>query len=114
MSKYIDADLLHKEIEGRLNESIELKGIAKRVCPAASPIYEAAEDAYRGLLLFVDHQRQERKEIDLEKEIEEHTVYMPHGEFTSDNEVIEDMEWARKEFRYFYELGLNARKEESK
>ena len=44
------------------------------------------------------------------KEIEEHTVYMPHGEFTSDNEVIEDMEWAKKEFRYFYELGLKTRK----
>ena len=54
--------------------------------------------------------QQEQPEVDIEKEIEEHTVYMPHGEFTSDNEVIEDMEWAKKEFRYFYELGLKTRK----
>lgn len=49
-------------------------------------------------------------EVDIKKEIEEHAVYMPHGEFASDNEIIEDMEWARKEFRYFFELGLNTRK----
>ena len=55
----------------------------------------------------------EQPEVDLEKEIDEHVIYMPHGEFASDNERQEDVEWAKKEFRHFYELGrLNARKEE--
>lgn len=53
---------------------------------------------------------QEQPEVDIEKEIEEHAIYMPHGEFTSDNEREEDMEWAKEEFHHFYELGLNARK----
>lgn len=59
-----------------------------------------------------DFVEQERTRVDLEKEIEEHVLYMPHGEFASDNECTEDDEWARKEFRHFYELGLNAGKEE--
>ena len=53
----------------------------------------------------------EQSEVDLEKEIEEHVIYMPHGEFASDNERQEDVEWARKEFHHFFELGLNARNE---
>ena len=56
--------------------------------------------------------QRERTDMDLEKEIEEHAIYMPHGEFASDNEILEDMEWARKEFRHFYELGLKAKKED--
>lgn len=53
---------------------------------------------------------QEQPEVDLEKEIEEHAENMPHGEFTHDSECREHEEWAKREFRYFYELGLNARK----
>jgi hypothetical protein len=56
--------------------------------------------------------QQEQPEVDLEKEVEEHAIFMPHGEFASDNEIQEDMEWAKKEFRHFYERGFNARKAE--
>ena len=66
---------------------------------------EAAERLYKYL-------QQEQPEVDLEKEIEEHVIYMPHGEFASDNERQEDVEWARKEFHHFFELGLNARNKE--
>ena len=52
------------------------------------------------------------KEVDIEKEIEEHAENMPHGEFTHDSECVEHEEWAKSEFRHFYELGLSARKEE--
>ena len=65
---------------------------------------EAAERLYKYL-------QQEQPEVDLEKEIEEHVIYMPHGEFASDNEREEDVEWAKEEFHHFFELGLNARKE---
>lgn len=54
----------------------------------------------------------EQSEVDIEKEIEEHAFNMPHGEFTHASECEEHEEWAKREFRYFYELGLNARKEE--
>jgi len=54
--------------------------------------------------------KQAQPEADLEKEITEHAENMPHGEFTHDSECREHEEWAMKEFRYFYELGLNARK----
>ena len=98
MSKYIDADLLHKEIEGRLNEAVELKGIAKRICPAAHPIYEAAEGAYRGLLLFVDHQRQEKKVVDLMEEIDSFYRHEP---------CVGDLGYYdfRAIAEHFYELG---------
>ena len=54
----------------------------------------------------------EQPEVDIEKEIEEHAENMPHGEFTHDSECVEHEEWAKSEFRHFYELGLSARKEE--
>jgi len=56
-----------------------------------------------------DSQPEEQPEVDLEKEIEEHVIYMPHGEFASDNERQEDVEWARKEFHHFYERGKNSK-----
>jgi hypothetical protein len=55
--------------------------------------------------------KQEQPEVDLEKEIEEHAIYMPHGEFSSDKEILEDMEWARKEFHHFYGLRNSALEE---
>lgn len=56
--------------------------------------------------------KQEQPEVDIKKEIDEHAINMPHGEFTHDSECVEHEEWAKREFRHFYELGLNARKEE--
>ena len=96
MSKYIDADLLHKEIESRLNESVELKGMAKRVCPAAYTIHEAAEVAYRGLLLFVDHQRQEQPEVDITEEIDKNVMRL---------RTVPTYDELVRFARYFFELG---------
>ena len=50
----------------------------------------------------------EVKGVDLEKEIEEHVVDMPMSEFTHDGEVDDYWDWAREEFRHFFELGLKA------
>ena len=54
----------------------------------------------------------DKPEVDIENEITEHAINMPHCEFSHDSEDREHEEWAMKEFRYFYELGLNARKEQ--
>lgn len=100
MKKYIDAEKLKKLVG-------ELKGQAERNwCDSWGIVPDALEEVEG----FITSLQEEQPDVDIEKEIEEHAVYMPHGEFTSDNEVIEDMEWARKEFRYFYELGLEAGK----
>ena len=48
---------------------------------------------------------QEQSDLDLEKEIDEHVEGMPMSEFTHESEVDIHYDWARKEFRYFYELG---------
>lgn len=97
MKKYIDAEKLIKKFEKMIDD------IPASVDSGAGYVID---EVYK----IIDTLQEEQPDVDIEKEIEEHTVYMPHGEFTSDNEVIEDMEWARKEFRYFYELGLEAGK----
>ena len=48
---------------------------------------------------------QEQQEVNIEKEIVEHVEGMPMSEFTHESEVDIHYDWARKEFRYFYELG---------
>lgn len=97
MKKYIDAEKLIKKFEKMIDD------IPASVDSGAGYVID---EVYK----IIDTLQEEQPDVDIEKEIEEHAVYMPHGEFTSDNEVIEDMEWARKEFRYFYELGLEAGK----
>jgi len=64
------------------------------------------------ILSFITSLQHEQPEVDIEREIDKHVENMPHGEFTHDSECEEHEEWAKKEFLHFYELGLNARKEE--
>lgn len=97
MKKYIDAEKLIKKFEKMIDD------IPASVDSGAGYVID---EVYK----IIDTLQEEQPDVDIEKEIEEHTVYMPHGEFASDNEVIEDMEWAKKEFRHFYELGLEAGK----
>lgn len=59
-----------------------------------------------------EYLRQEQPEVDLERKIDEHSEQMPMSEFTHESEADRYIEWAKGEFRHFYELGLNARKEE--
>jgi hypothetical protein len=48
--------------------------------------------------------------VDIDKEINEHAGYMPQSEFSHDSEVLENIEWAKNEFRYFFELGMSVSK----
>ncbi len=107
MGKYIDSEKLIANIKRRI-ELLE-NGTGN---PEVMKRVEGVLKGYNSILSFIDSLQQEHPEVDLDKEIEEHVIYMPHGEFASDNERQEDVEWARKEFRHFFELGLNARKEE--
>lgn len=96
MIKYIDADRLRSEIERFSSTEYNENTLGDDV----------ANGALDYVLGLIDSLQQGQPEVDIEKEIEEHAIYMPHGEFASDNEIIEDMEWARKEFRHFYALGV--------
>lgn len=98
MKKYIDAEKLKKIINNLDTETC--------ISEEATGFYDAIDKVCD----VIDSLQQEQPEVDLEEEIEEHAIYMPHGEFASDNEIIEDMEWSRKEFRHFYELGFDAGK----
>lgn len=102
MSKYIDSEKLKAEIE-RLHKAHS----GKYGCDEVGLNLEYLED-------FIDSLQQEQPKVDLEKEIEEHVKGMPMSEFTHESEVGDHWDWAREEFRHFFELGLNARKKENK
>ena len=101
----MDAEKLIAEIERRIDLICTTEGVVQR---DKLQEYEALRDVED----FITSLQQEQPEVELEKEITEHAENMPHGEFTHDSECREHEEWAMKEFRYFYELGLNAKKEE--
>ena len=100
MSKYIDADRLRANIEALIAGT-----------PSEWTGAPAAIEAYKDVLNSIERLQEEQPEVNLEKEIEEHVENMPMSEFTHESEVDEHWNWAREEFRYFFELGLNARKD---
>lgn len=103
-NKYIDAEKLKELIDEKWKE------LAVKNVKVGGGKWDAEISTYLSVLGLIDTLEQEQREVDLEEEIEEHAIYMPHGEFASDNEREEDMEWAREEFHHFYNLGLKARK----
>jgi len=142
MAKYIDADRLCAEIEKIYKSEIQpwLSGVSATsaiydyVLPLIDSLQQEQpdfpttdEEIERFLTTHPKVEvpnkyktpdwlwkKQEQPEVDLEKEIEEHVIGMPMSEFTHESEIGEHWDWAREEFRYFFELGLNARKEENK
>lgn len=93
--KYIDADKLIAEIEGRI---ALIKGVNSKGDYAKGSI-----DADMGILEYITSLQQERPEVDLEEEINSYCG-------TRDIRPVPDFMDAVA--RHFYELGLNARKEE--
>lgn len=61
--KYIDADLLRKEIEK------ERKSIEGLFIEGDNNFYDGQDDAYNHTLALIDSLQQEQQEVDLEKEI---------------------------------------------
>lgn len=119
MANLIDKSALLAEIERRLNYRVKsLKAIndgtyqKEGQCEGelneslARCAFNEAKNELFELKCFID--TLETKEVDLDKEIEEHVIGMPMSEFTHDSEVEGFWDWAREEFRHFFELGLKA------
>ena len=135
MNKYIDADKLIAEIEKRRKERIEVNEKINK-----GEIYTETEDdfnrtlAHYGnrlvyqelfeIICFIQFLQQEQPEVDLEKEMDK--FYGIYRDKTGKTYAIEDDEpcfdWkgdglAESDMRiarHFFELGLNARKEDTK
>jgi len=101
--KYIDADKLIAEIGRRL-----------KIVEPHKDTFESAAACRQELIWmkdFITSLQQEQPEVDLEKELkkcQEHYILVKEKGFSLDWMDIETTA------RHFYELGLNARKEESK
>ena len=99
--KYIDADRLKaevKRIKNDYNRDSFVSGLA----------YLGKEEAIDEFCSLIDSLQQEQPEVDFEKEWDEFEDWV-ESYITSDYPTY----YAPKEIaRHFYELGLNARKEE--
>lgn len=107
MSKYIDAEKLIAEIK-RWKELI-----TKIECEANKKYCIGYADAIKDILHTISSHQQEQPEVDLDAEI---AIYLNKNVLNRINyyDIIEDfttME-AGELASHFYELGLNARKEE--
>ena len=107
MSKYIDADRLREGIERRLDELNPKTGMfGDRPLRAVNPKTFPRESELEKVLLLIDSLQQEQPEVDLVTEYDEQFDSDPvYGKLANRNAGIAIA-------RHFYELGLNARKEE--
>ena len=99
--KYIDADLLRKEID-KWEEAIEDDN---------SNYSNRMRFTLRHFTFLLDSLQQEQSDVDLDKEI---TKWIDSGDITDTRFDDYDDSDIERTARHFYELGLNARKEESK
>jgi len=101
--KYIDADKLKKIVE-------QAKQRALKGAEVDEDMYcDGRADAFEEVLLEIDSFQQEQPEVDLEKEI---TKWIDSGDITDTRFDDYDDSDIERTARHFYELGLNARKEE--
>lgn len=110
VGKYIEADPLRKEIDHRIDilEDMSIK-CAKNNDTEMHAYYHGKAVSLQELLSFIDSFQQEQQkqpQIDLEKEL---TTYYDSPLW--DGEPVSWMTYTRIA-RHFYELGLNAKKEE--
>lgn len=110
MTKYIDADLLQEKITEQM-ESLP-REVGRGVGTITSKGYGMMQ-AFQIMRSIIDSLQQEQPEVDLEKEIDlEWEKCDPIDEgmgLESANIVNEQFGYIA---RYFYNLGINARKEE--
>lgn len=111
MGKYIDTDLLRKEIERRREANkrqyhSSTGGMSwQRMC--------GEEDCLVELLAFLDSLLQEQQEVDLEKEIKRYTKSC-EGAKNANGHIFE-LDWngitaiIDEAARHFYELGKNSK-----
>ena len=100
MSKYIDADHLKVEIKRQKHElelSIQSQGDYGQSCHIV---------AYENIISLIDSLQQEQPEVDIRSELEKYIF--PISVETMKKEPFTQLE---KCAHYFYDLGLNARKD---
>lgn len=115
MSKYIDAELLRKEIEKRLKNTRDyMNGAGMKYKGPKFYKAQGKESAYDAILNVLDSLQQEQQEVDVEKEIERFLGSEESTSYTNAGRYVVAFKDTVKIARHFYELGLNARKEESK
>ena len=111
MGKYIDAEKLKAEIEARKKVHFEDYHIKK----SGNPADYGAANALTQLLPVIDSLQQEQSEVDLEEEVKKYFQGLWPGIETAE-QCNTDMHFTPlailRMVEYFYELGLNARKEE--
>ena len=100
--KYIDADHLRAEIE---------KTYMLEIAPWLSGV-SAKSAIYDYVMPLIDSLQQEQPEVDLEKEIERFLNSEESTSHTNAGGYDVAFKDSVKIARHFYELGLNARKEE--
>ncbi len=108
MAKYIDADHLIEKILQLQKEYAQTE--VKEDNKAMRAVLGGQCFTLMEVVKIIQSLQDEQPEVDLEKEIEEHSERMPMSEFTIDSEAEEFVKWAKQEFRHFYELGLKSRK----
>lgn len=103
--KYIDADLLRDRIKKNkyVIEPMFLKG--------DDSYYEGEDDGYSRILNIIDSLQQEQPEVDFEKELKKERAKLLDAFGPMNGEQCLAI---RNFARHFYELGLNARKEDKK
>ena len=106
--KLIDKDALVAEIEERRQLIFPKNTGEMKVADVPKPLEQGWINALSWIKKTIN--TLEVKEVDLEKEIEEHAICMPMSEFTHDSEAEDFYEWAKEEFRYFFELGMRQSK----
>lgn len=99
--KYIDAEKLKKEIEKRIKSAESCPFIEAEF--GAEMRREGKTQTYNELLSLIASLQQEQPEVDLDKEIE---MYISSKGLRDYAFLVPSIA------RYFYELGLKARKEE--
>lgn len=105
--KYIDADKLREKITEQMDS------VPREVGRGAGTITSTGYgmmQAFQVVRSIIDSLQQEQPEVDLEKEIEK------WFDLSGIGEAWENGEWSTNDVtrtaRHFYELGLNARKED--
>lgn len=111
MDKYIDAELLQKEIEKRIKNDSS--------CPFIQADFgiecrkEGEIQGYKETLAIVDSLQQEQQKSNLENEIKDYTETLYHETFGNGQGTLDEFDWEDivqvidNTARYFYNLNKN-------
>ena len=104
MAKYIDADLLLKEVK-KLERAAHKSALG---CADSETrkFHDGKDFAYQNVGILIDSLQQEQPEVDLNAEIEKELRL-----HYNDDQDVYWWNYLKNSFRHFYELGKNARKE---